>query len=287
MCGICGEVRFDGALADTGAVTTMTRALALRGPDGEGLFTRGPVALGHRRLSIIDLSGRGSRPMVDPELGIALVFNGCIYNFNALRDDLRAPGYRFFSDADSEVVIKAYHRWGTGCFARFRGMFAVGIVELDAGVTLLARDRLGVGPLYLTHEHDRVRFASSVQALLAGGGKGVLKDAARGLVPDEVIDRSKGYFPVPGIRHLEGAVLDLVRDGSRAARERGVFRPEAVSALLADPNATRTTLDGNTLWQVALLELWLQSLPGCTGPSAAVGMPHPGLHSRGSERNAG
>lgn len=596
MCGVCGEVRFDGAPADAGAVAAMTRTLAPRGPDGEGLFARGSVALGHRRLSIIDLSDRGSQPMVDPELGIALVFNGCIYNYEALRAELRSAGYSFFSHADSEVVIKAYHRWGTACFERFRGMFAVGIVELDSGVTVLARDRLGIKPLYLSHDTDRVRFASSVQALLAGGGvdrqidrvalhhylsfhsvvpaprtmlagvsklppatvrvyqpdgtkrdevfwsasfarddlhenwgerdwqealletlrgavrqrmvadvpvgvllsggfdsslivallaqegqrdlatfsigfdaaggesgdeyvysdlvarrfgtehhrihidsaalvpavpraiaamgepmishdcvafyllseqvsrhvkvvqsgqgadevlagydwypplariepesvtrhyarvffdrghddiaalispryaltdnpsyefvrehhrrtlagrgrealdaalaldteimlvddpvkrvdtmtmawglegrvpfldhdfvelaaacpptlklagggKGVLKDAARGIVPDEVVDRSKGYFPVPGIRHLEGELLDLVRDalGSAAARERGIFRPEAVAGLLADPNANRTTLDGNALWQVALLELWLQALPG-------------------------
>ena len=96
---------------------------------------------------------------------------------------------------------------------------------------------------------------------LASDGKGVLKDAARGLVPDEVIDRPKGYFPVPGIRHLDGPVLDLVRDAlhAPAARERALFRPEYVSRLLEDPNSELTPLRGNKLWQLGLLELWLQN----------------------------
>ena len=116
MCGICGEVRFDNTLADNTAVAAMTRALAPRGPDGEGVFARGRVALGHRRLAIIDLSERGAQPMIDSDLGIALVFNGCIYNYKQLRSELIRAGYHFFSDADSEVVIKAYHRWGPACF---------------------------------------------------------------------------------------------------------------------------------------------------------------------------
>ena len=96
---------------------------------------------------------------------------------------------------------------------------------------------------------------------LADGGKGVLKRASRGIVPDEVIDRTKGYFPVPAITHLEGKVLDLVRDAvcGSAARDRGLFRPEYVDRLLADPNGELTPLRGNKLWQLGLLELWLQT----------------------------
>jgi asparagine synthase (glutamine-hydrolysing) len=97
---------------------------------------------------------------------------------------------------------------------------------------------------------------------LADGGKGVLKRASRGIVPDEVIDRPKGYFPVPGVRHLEGALLDRVRDAltSAPARDRGLFQPGAVAALLARPNEERTTLGSNVTWQLGLLELWLQSV---------------------------
>jgi asparagine synthase (glutamine-hydrolysing) len=113
---------------------------------------------------------------------------------------------------------------------------------------------------FLDHEFVELAAACPPALKLAAGGKGVLKDAARGLVPDEVIDRPKGYFPVPAIRHLEGTMLDRVRDalGAPAARDRGLFRREYVDALLADPNTPRTTLGANQLWQLALLEMWLQ-----------------------------
>ncbi|MFG1603861.1 N-acetylglutaminylglutamine amidotransferase [Actinoplanes sp. NPDC049265] len=586
MCGIAGELRLDGRPADAEAVRAMLPCLESRGPDGEGLVARDAVALGHRRLKIIDLSEAGRQPMTDDELGLTLVFNGCVYNYQQLRDELRGYGYRFFSTSDTEVIIKAYHRWGADCIRRFLGMFAFAIVEHETGTVMLARDRLGIKPMYLAETPGRLRFASTLPALLAAGdvdtsldrvalqhymtfhsvvpaprtilagvrklppatvrvikadgtsteriyweadftrgrdlgrdewayeigqrlrvaverrmvadvpvgvllsggldsslivallaeqgqrglttfsigfeaaageqgdefaysdliakefgtehhqirierdrflpavgrtvaamsepmvshdcvafnllsedvsqhvkvvqsgqgadeilagyswypplatvprdgavtayaaeffdrshaelarqlspeyllatdvstefvaaqfarpgattsvdaalrldsqvmlvddpvkrvdnmtmawglearvpfldhelvelaatcppelklasgGKGVLKDAARGVVPDEVIDRTKGYFPVPAIRHLEGPMLEMVRDAlhAPAARTRGLFRPEYVDALLADPNTPRTTLGANQLWQLALLEMWLQ-----------------------------
>jgi asparagine synthase (glutamine-hydrolysing) len=586
MCGIGGELRFDGSAADAEAVRRMLPCLESRGPDGEGLWQTGPIAFGHRRLKIIDLSAAGSQPMVDEQLGLTLVFNGCIYNYQELRDELRGHGYTFFSTSDTEVIIKAYHRWGADCVQHFLGMFAFAIAEHATGTVMLARDRLGIKPMYLAETPGRLRFASTLPALLAAGevdksldkvalqhymtfhsvvpaprtilqgvrklppatvriikadgtstekvyweapftrtlsmsrqewaaavheklrtaverrmvadvpvgvllsggldssyivallaeqgqrglntfsigfeaaagesgdefaysdiiakqfdtvhhqirigkdrflpavartvaamsepmvshdciafnllsedvskqvkvvqsgqgadeilagyswyppladvprdgavdayakeffdrphadlarqlspdwlldadvsrefvaasfgrpgattavdaalrldsqvmlvddpvkrvdnmtmawglearvpfldhelvelaaacppelklaqgGKGVLKDAARGVVPDEVIDRTKGYFPVPGIRHLEGPMLEMVRDAlsAPAARARGLFRPEYVDGLLADPNTARTTLGANQLWQLALLEMWLQ-----------------------------
>jgi asparagine synthase (glutamine-hydrolysing) len=586
MCGIGGELRFDGSAADADAVRRMLPCLESRGPDGEGLWQRGPVVFGHRRLKIIDLSEAGGQPMVDEQLGLTLVFNGCIYNYQQLRDELRGYGYTFFSTSDTEVIIKAYHRWGADCVRHFLGMFAFAIAEHATGTVMLARDRLGIKPMYLAETPGRLRFASTLPALLATGdvdtsldkvalqhymtfhsvvpaprtivqgvrklppatvriitsdgtstekvyweasftrtptmsrqewaaavheklrtaverrmvadvpvgvllsggldssyivallaeqgqrglntfsigfeaaagesgdefaysdviakqfdtehhqirigkdrflpavartvaamsepmvshdaiafnllsedvskqvkvvqsgqgadeilagyswypplagvprdravdayareffdrphrelatqlapewfldedvsrefvaasfarpgattavdaalrldsqvmlvddpvkrvdnmtmawglearvpfldhelvelaaacppelklahgGKGVLKDAARGVVPDEVIDRTKGYFPVPGIRHLEGPMLEMVREALQApaARTRGLFRQEYVDALLADPNTPRTTLGANQLWQLALLEMWLQ-----------------------------
>ncbi|WP_328460713.1 N-acetylglutaminylglutamine amidotransferase [Actinoplanes sp. NBC_00393] len=584
MCGIAGELRFGDRPADTDAVRRMLPCLESRGPDGEGLWEHGRIAFGHRRLKIIDLSEKGGQPMTDPELGLTVVFNGCIYNYQQLRDELSKSGYRFFSTSDTEVILKAYHRWGADCVTRFFGMFAFAVAEHDTGTVTLARDRLGIKPIYLAESPGRLRFASTLPALLAAGGvdttidkvalqhymtfhsvvpaprtilsgirklppatvrviradgttservyweasftrfeeeqdwadavreklrtavdrrmvadvpvgvllsggldsslivallaeqgqqglttfsigfesgggesgdefeysdliarkfdtvhhqirigkdrflpavqrtvaamsepmvshdciafnllsedvakhvkvvqsgqgadeifagyswyppldgvpreravdayakeffdrphadlarqlnpawlldrdvsrefvaesfgrpgattavdaalrldsqvmlvddpvkrvdnmtmawglearvpfldhelvelaaacppelklaqdgKGVLKEAARGLVPDEVIDRPKGYFPVPGIRHLEGAMLEKVRDAlhAPAARERALFRPEYVSELLADPNTARTTLGANQLWQLALLEMWLQ-----------------------------
>jgi asparagine synthase (glutamine-hydrolysing) len=111
-------------------------------------------------------------------------------------------------------------------------------------------------------DHELVELAGSIppELKLSDGGKGVLKRAARGVVPDEVIDRTKGYFPVPAVRQLEGHYLERVRDAltDPAALARGLFRGDVVERLLADPNSTRTTLGSNALWQLALLEMWLQ-----------------------------
>lgn len=169
MCGISGELRFDGRRARPDAVSRMTDALASRGPDGTGLWASGPVALGHRRLAIIDLSPRGAQPMVDTELGLVIVFNGCIYNHRDLRRDLEASGYRFFSTSDTEVILKAYHCWGDDFVHRLAGMFAFCLVERDSGRAVLVRDRLGIKPLYLAEHAGRLRFASTLPALVAGG----------------------------------------------------------------------------------------------------------------------
>jgi asparagine synthase (glutamine-hydrolysing) len=169
MCGIAGEIRFDGRSADPGAVARITDAMHRRGPDGTGVHSAGPIALGHRRLKIIDLSERGSQPMVDPALGLAVVFNGCIYNYKELRSELEAAGYRFFSDSDTETVLKAYAHWGAACVEHFLGMFAFAVAERDTGTLVLGRDRLGIKPLYLSEGPGRLRFASSLPALLAGG----------------------------------------------------------------------------------------------------------------------
>src|ERR1700678_3388855 len=141
MCGLAGELRFDGRVADVAALARSCAALAPRGPDGSGIWARGPVALGHRRLSIIDLSAAGSQPMVDAELGLSVVFNGCIYNYRDLRDELSGLGYHFFSHSDTEVIGKAYREWGTGCVDHFFGMFAFAVAERDSGRLVLARDR--------------------------------------------------------------------------------------------------------------------------------------------------
>ena len=169
MCGICGEVRFDATPPDRGAVERMSAALARRGPDDQGLHLRGPVALGHRRLAIIDLTARSHQPMVDPDLGLALVFNGTIYNYKELRAELAGAGYRFFSEGDTEVILKAYDRWGEACVERLYGMFAFGLWDEKHQRLLLARDRIGIKPLYYAEAPDRLRFASTLPALLAAG----------------------------------------------------------------------------------------------------------------------
>ncbi|MDJ0892512.1 MAG: N-acetylglutaminylglutamine amidotransferase [Gammaproteobacteria bacterium] len=169
MCGICGEFRFDGAPGDVAAVERMSRVLARRGPDDTGAYTDGSLAFGHRRLAIIDLSERSHQPMVDTELGLALVFNGTIYNYPELRSELQGAGYRFFSEGDTEVIIKAFHRWGEHCVERLHGMFAFALWDKRQRQLFLARDRLGIKPLYFSHTDSHFRFASSVPALLAAG----------------------------------------------------------------------------------------------------------------------
>ncbi len=170
MCGLCGELRFDGATPDMGAIVRMSDQLARRGPDHAGSYSDGPLAFGHRRLSIIDLSSHANQPMVDAKLQLTLVFNGTIYNYRELRAELLSLGYTFFSDGDSEVILKAYHAWGERCVTRFIGMFAFGIWDQRSGQLFLARDRFGIKPLYLNQDRQRLRFASSLPALLAGGG---------------------------------------------------------------------------------------------------------------------
>ena len=170
MCGIGGELRFDGRPARADVVVKMSERLAPRGPDGSGLWSSGAAALGHRRLSVIDLSSRGDQPMVDPELGLTVVFNGCIYNHRQLRQELEGAGYRFFSTSDTEVLLKGYHRWGEAFVERLAGMFAFCIVERDTGRAVLGRDRLGIKPLYLSEEAGALRFASTLPSLVSGGG---------------------------------------------------------------------------------------------------------------------
>ncbi|MGA8359744.1 MAG: N-acetylglutaminylglutamine amidotransferase [Xanthobacteraceae bacterium] len=168
MCGICGELTFNGDPAGA-SLAAMVQWMWSRGPDAGGAFSQDRVAFGHRRLSIIDLAAASAQPMIDPELGLAVVFNGCIYNFRELRSELVGKGYRFFSQGDTEVILKAYKEWGPRCVERFYGMFAFAIWERDSGRVVLARDRLGIKPLYYVERPGHFRFASTLPALLAAG----------------------------------------------------------------------------------------------------------------------
>jgi asparagine synthase (glutamine-hydrolysing) len=170
VCGFAGELR-RGGFADVAAVARMTETMEPRGPDGAGLWHHGPVAMGHRRLKIIDLSDAAAQPMVDPHLGTSIVFNGCIYNHHELRRELEGKGHRFFTPgSDTEVMLHAYQEWGDRFVEHLFGMFAFVIAERDSGRVLMGRDRLGIKPLYLAEDGDRIRFASTLPALVRGGG---------------------------------------------------------------------------------------------------------------------
>ena len=199
VCGFSGELDLARVAADAVAVAQMTDTMADRGPDGAGLWAQGPVALGHRRLKIIDLSERAAQPMVDADLGVTIVFNGCIYNHHELRRELEAAGHRFFSTGDTEVIVKAYRHWGDSFVEHLTGMFAFCLVERDSGRVVLGRDRLGIKPLYLAEVGGKLRFASTLPALLAGGGVDTSIDPGGAPpVPDVPLGRAGARAPSCG-----------------------------------------------------------------------------------------
>ncbi len=170
MCGICGEITRRGHQPSVAAVEKMTATMVSRGPDDVGMLVRDGMAFGHRRLSIIDLSTHAQQPMIDNGLGLGIVYNGEIYNYRELRDELIGKGYSFFSHGDTEVILKAYHAWGEACVERFRGMFAFALWERDSGRVFCARDRLGIKPFYYVNlDSGGFRFSSSLPALVQAG----------------------------------------------------------------------------------------------------------------------
>ena len=217
MCGISGEARFDGATPDAGAVTRMTEAMRSRGPDGEGLWSDGWVTLGHRRLTVIDLSEAGGQPMVREDLGLGLVFNGCVYNYHQLRDELREAGHTSHSTSDTEVILVAYAQWGERFVDHLVGMFAAVLVDRRRRRLVLARDRLGIKPLYLAESPGRLRFASTLPALLAAG------DVDTGIDPVALHHYLSWHSIVPaprtilrGVRKLPPATVRVVEADGRS-----------------------------------------------------------------------
>ncbi len=170
MCGICGELRLDGQLPELKYLNSMMAKLEKRGPDHAGSFSDGGLMFGHRRLAIIDLSYKSSQPMVDIESGLAMVFNGTIYNHPELRAELKARGHHFFSEGDTEVILKAYAEWGEDAPKHLLGMFAFAIWDMCKKTLFLARDRMGIKPLYYAADGKSFRFASNTQALLTTPG---------------------------------------------------------------------------------------------------------------------
>jgi asparagine synthase (glutamine-hydrolysing) len=172
MCGICGAIGFDSKETGETVVRRMLAAIVHRGPDEEGILIAPPVVAGTRRLSIIDLPG-GSQPVWNQTGTLAVVYNGEIYNFHELRKELEAAGHSFRTRSDTEVIVHAYEQWGEECARKLRGMFAFGVVELPQGRTgraasvFLARDPMGIKPLYYTRVEGAFLFASEVRALLA------------------------------------------------------------------------------------------------------------------------
>lgn len=167
MCGIAGIFNLDGTPASSVFLKRMTDAIQHRGPDGEGHYVDGNLALGHRRLAIIDLSKAGHQPMATEDGRFVLTYNGEIYNFNELRISLEALGHQFYSKTDSEVVLKSFAQWGAKALHYFNGMFAFALWDKQERTLLLARDRYGVKPLYYAWQGNTLLFSSEIKGILA------------------------------------------------------------------------------------------------------------------------
>jgi asparagine synthase (glutamine-hydrolysing) len=165
MCGLAGIVALDGSRVEPAELEPMLAAIHHRGPDAQGLHAAGPVALGFRRLRIIDLSPSADQPMLLPDHSLAVVSNGEIYNYRALRTELAGLGHQFKTQSDTEVILHAWRQWGVASIARLQGMFAIAVWDQNAGTLTLARDRIGKKPLYFCVHAERLLFASELKAL--------------------------------------------------------------------------------------------------------------------------
>ncbi|MBS1975364.1 MAG: asparagine synthetase B, partial [Bacteroidetes bacterium] len=165
MCGITGILNFKQQSVEQAVIKKMTDAVAHRGPDADGFFVENEMALGHRRLSIIDLSSAANQPFIDNSGRYAMVFNGEMYNYAEVKSTIKE--YAFKSNGDSEVLIAAYAKWGADCIQYFRGMFAFAIWDRQERELFLCRDRMGVKPLYYYIDEERLLFSSETRSILA------------------------------------------------------------------------------------------------------------------------
>ena len=236
MCGIYGIIELDGSTAPAEALPRMGEITHHRGPDDEGVYSDGPLAFGMRRLSIIDLAG-GHQPLTNEDGSLWLVANGEIYNYRELRQELLAQGHRFRTESDCETLLHLYEAYGDDFVSRLNGMFAFALWDARRRRLLLARDRLGVKPLYLRRDARRVAFASEAKALLALPG-------VRAEVDPNALSAylALGYVPAPwsifrGIDKLPPATL-LVVEGNRVEQHRYWRMPTQVDETLAEADWT-------------------------------------------------
>lgn len=211
MCGIAGIIEFKNGLADEAGVRKMTRAMAHRGPDAEGFFVDAGIALGHLRLSIIDLSTAANQPFSDHSGRYIMVYNGEIYNYQQIKSLIK--DYEFRTSSDTEMILAAYIKWGAACLDHFRGMFAFAIWDRREQELFIARDRMGVKPLYYYAGAEKLIFASEIRGILATG------------LPEKKIDRAAliEYFSyqsisypfsgIEGIHQLESGSWMKIKGG--------------------------------------------------------------------------
>ncbi|NOT10833.1 MAG: asparagine synthase (glutamine-hydrolyzing) [Methylococcaceae bacterium] len=228
MCGIAGILNFDGTPADQGVITAMTDAIAHRGPDSAGHWLKGSVALGHRRLSIIDLSREADQPMISADGRVIIVFNGEIYNYKELARDLEAKGLPCRTHSDTEVIINLYRLYGVDCLKYLRGMFAFAIWDRDRNCLFAARDRVGIKPFYYLLAAKAFVFASEIKAVAVSGYSALNVDlnALAGFIRFLVVPQPDSIFT--DIKKLApGHYLLVTADGS--VSEQAYWAPPAPS----------------------------------------------------------
>ncbi len=236
MCGICGELRFDGAPADRAEIVAMRDQLLHRGPDSDGVYIspRGRAGLGYRRLRIIDLSANASQPLPNEDGSLQMIFNGEIYNYRELRKGLVARGHQFRSQGDSETIVHLYEEKGADCIADLEGMFAIAIWDERAQRLTLARDRAGKKPLFVYRSDRLLAFASEMKAFFVHPDITIESDPEA--VPSYFI---YGYVPAPAtfyknVTQLEpGALMTVEADGRAVARRYWQFQYPAAGEVRA------------------------------------------------------
>src|SRR3954465_4893788 len=203
MCGIAGYASVNRPIAPS-LLLQMRDTLRHRGPDDEGAWASedGLVALGHRRLAIIDLSPAGRQPMADSAGQLQIIFNGEIYNYQEVRRELETRKHVFRTATDTEVILEAYHEWGDDCLRRLNGMFAFAIYDRTRRRVLFARDRAGEKPLFYRHDHGTIIFASELKALLAD-------PSCPRVLHLEALDFYLAFGYVPGDRCLLSGIQKL------------------------------------------------------------------------------
>ncbi|HAE73348.1 MAG TPA: N-acetylglutaminylglutamine amidotransferase [Gammaproteobacteria bacterium] len=281
MCGICGQLRFDHKSVQSEALSTMMSKIARRGPDASGQWADGKIGFGHQRLSIIDLSNYGAQPMKDETLDLVLVFNGTIYNYQSLRQDLIKQGYTFFSHSDTEVIIKAYHFWGEDCVTHLDGMFAFCIWNQKTNLLFVARDRMGIKPLYFSLTDQVFSFASNTQALVAiGANTGINSVALQQQLS------LHGVVPAPntilnGVNKIKPATTLTINAKGKVV-EKTYWQPKAQRSELSDAEHIERTHE--LLTQAVLKRMNAADVPigvllsGGLDSSLLVGLLHEAGH---------
>jgi len=251
MCGISGILKLNGEKVSEAEITNLNNAVSHRGPDGFGVWHERNVALGHRRLAIIDLT-TGAQPMWNIEKTIGITFNGEIYNYLTLRAELEAQGYKFATNSDTEVIINAYAHWGDSCVKHLRGMFAFAIVDLNRKRLFIARDHLGIKPLVYYHDDSVFAFASEIQALSQIPGVNLDKDL-------QAIDQYLWLQYIPAPRTIYKHMHKLAPGHYMSVTFAGeVSKPEKYWQIEFKPDNRKSEAD----WIAELEQMLLDSVKG-------------------------